>query len=285
MRSVKIFISLIIFSALVYLGGCTSAEQTTAKIAFQQGDFEKAAMEFDKETKQNPANEEAWYYLALSKAQLNDVEGVRSAMQGYKAIGKNTYRSEILDAWAKLYDEGYNQFTNGQKSGEEQTQIKMYNDAIKKFEMALVLVPDSAYVKNNISAINTKINTITIKPLIDKGVELEKTGNYEGALAEYNKALGKVEKGSAGYEVVAYDIAVANLKWGEKMREANQDDPAYKDKYSAALPYLEDLTKSTDVDNKITAYDLLVQVYANLGRTDDATNAMKMRDDLKANKK
>jgi tetratricopeptide (TPR) repeat protein len=285
MKFVKLFSSFLFLSALIYIAGCTSAEQTTAKLAYSQGDYEKAETEFLKETNQNPANEEAWLYLALSRAQLNKVDGVRSAMEGYRKIGKNTFRAEIEDAWARVYDQGYQDYQNGQTSTDETTQLKKYSDAIKKFEIALALIPDSVFVAKNVSAINSKVNTITIKPMIDKGVELEKAGNYEGAIAEYNKALVKVDKGSAGYEVVAYDIAVANLKWGEKMREANQEDPAYKDKYTAALPFLEDLTKSKEIDNQITAYDLLVQVYANLGRTDDATNAMKMRDDLKAQKK
>ncbi len=282
MKFVKLFSVLVLFSALIYIAGCTSAEQTTAKLAYSQGDYEKAETEFLKETTQNPANEEAWYYLAMSRAQLNKVDGVREAMQGYTKIGKNTFRTEIADMWTRSFDAGYNDYQAAQSTTDEKTQIKKYNDAIKKFEIALALIPDSAFVKQNVSAINSKINTITIKPLIDKGVELEKAGNYEGAIAEYNKALAKVEKGSAGYEVVAYNIAVANLKWGEKLREANGEDPAFKDKYTAALPFLEDLTNSKEKDTQITAYDLLVQVYANLGRTDDATNAMKKRDELKA---
>ena len=119
--------------------------------------------------------------------------------------------------------------------------INKYNEALTNFQIAYSLLPDSAFVKQNIEAINNRMNTILVKPLIDKGVEMEKEGNYEGAIGEYKKALDKITKSSAAYEVIIYDISVANLKWGEKMREANSDDPAYKSKYEAALPYLKNL--------------------------------------------
>ena len=67
MRSGKVLSVFLILSAVVfYFGGCSSAEQTTAKLAYAQGDYPKAEIEFQKETNQNPTNEEAWFYLAMS---------------------------------------------------------------------------------------------------------------------------------------------------------------------------------------------------------------------------
>jgi len=59
---VKLFLLIFfIFTAAIYINGCSTAEQTTAKIAYSQGDYEKAEIEFEKETKQNPTNDEAWF--------------------------------------------------------------------------------------------------------------------------------------------------------------------------------------------------------------------------------
>jgi hypothetical protein len=69
------------------------------------------------------------------------------------------------------------------------------------------------------------------------------------------------------------------------MRTDNDQDPAYKEKYSAALPYLEELAESTDKQNKLLAYELLVQVYGNLGMSDKAMDAIKIRDQLRAENK
>lgn len=285
MRSVKVLTVFLILSAIVfYFGGCSTAEQTTAKLAYAQGDFKKAEEEFLKETNQNPTNEEAWFYLAMSRAQLGKAEGVKEAMVKYTAIGKFTFRSELTEAWGTMYDRAYKQYEDGEKiakSGQDNDAVKKFEEALNNFEIAYALLPDSAFVKDNISALNGRINTILVKPTIDKGVELEKNGDFAGAINEYNNGLSKVTKGSGAYEVIIYNISLANLKWGEKMREANSEDPAYKDKYNAALPYLEELTASKDKDNKLNAYELLIQVYANLGMNDKAQDAIKMRDQLK----
>lgn len=285
MRSAKVLTVFLILSAIMfYFGGCSSAEQTTAKLAYAQGDYKKAEEEFLKETNQNPANEEAWFYLAMSRAQLSKAEGVREAMNRYTAIGKFTFRNELTEAWGTMYDRAYKQYEDGEKSaksGNDNEAVKKFTDALNNFEIAFALLPDSAFVKENIAALNGRINTILVKPTIDKGVELEKNGDFAGAINEYTNGLSKVTKGSGAYEVIIYNISLANLKWGEKLRETNSEDPSYKDKYTAALPYLEELTSSNDKDNKLNAYELLIQVYANLGMNDKAQDAIKMRDQLK----
>lgn len=289
MRSVKVLsVFLLLFAVVFYFGGCSTAEQTTAKLAYNQGDYKKAEEEFMKETNNNPTNEEAWFYLAMSRAQLSKAEGVKAAMDKYRGIGKNSFRTELTEAWGTMYDRGYKQYEDGEKlakTGNDKDAVNKFTEALNNFEIALALLPDSAFVKDNIAALNGRINTILVKPTIDKGVELEKNGDFAGAINEYNTGLSKVTKGSGAYEVIIYNISLANLKWGEKMRETNPDDPSYKDKYKAALPYLEELTSSKDADNKLNAYELLIQVYANLGENDKAQDAIKMRDQLKNEKK
>lgn len=285
MRSAKVLTVFLILSAIMfYFGGCSTAEQTTAKLAYAQGDYKKAEEEFLKETKQNPTNEEAWFYLAMSRAQLSKAEGVREAMTKYTALCKFTYKTELTEAWGTMYDRAYKQYEDGEKiakTGKDDEAVKKFTESLNNFEIAYALLPDSAFVKDNIAALNGRINTILVKPTIDKGVELEKNGDYAGAINEYTTGLSKVTKGSGAYEVIIYNISLANLKWGEKMRETNSEDPSYKDKYKAALPYLEELTSSKDKDNKLNAYELLIQVYANLGENDKAQDAIKMRDQLK----
>jgi tetratricopeptide (TPR) repeat protein len=275
---------LFLTALMIYFAACNSAEQTTAKLAYNSGDFKKAEIEFEKETKQNPQNEEAWFYLAMSRVQLGKLDGVKTAMAEYKKLGKNSFQPELTQAWGTEYDNGYKSYEDGEKrakEGKDDEAIKKFQSSLLDFEMAYALLPDSAFVKDNITALNGRINTLLVKPTIDKGVELEKKGDYEGAIKEYNNGLQKVTKGSGAYEVIIYNISLANLKWGEKLREASPDDPGYKTKYEAAMPYLEELTASSDKDNRLNAYELLIQVYGNLGMNEKAMDAIKKRDELK----
>jgi tetratricopeptide (TPR) repeat protein len=278
-------IALVLLIAAVYVNGCTTAEQTTAKLAFQQGDYAKAETEFAKETVQNPANEEAWYYLGASRLILKKYDDAKVAFDQYRKIGRNSYSNEILEAWTNRFNRAAEAFELGQKTKDNDIKLNKFREAIDEFKVCKIILPDSVVVDQYIKSIDSKIAVVTVNPIIDKGVEFDKDGKYEEAIAEYNKALAKVDKGSATYEVVIYDISISQLKWGEKLRTANSEDPAYKEKFKAAQPYLEELRDSKDKDTKIKAYDLLVQVYANLGMNAEALDAMKKRDELKGENK
>ncbi len=276
LKSVTIF--LFVIAAAIYINGCSSAEQTTAKLAFNQGDYAKAETEFLKETQQNPQNEEAWYYLGASRIQLRKYPEADEAFKQYRKIGKNTFANEILDGWTKRFNTAADEFTKGQKETVVDAKLKDFNDAIDDFKVCKVILPDSTVVDGLIASIESKIAVITMNPIIDKGVAYDSLGQYEEAIGQYNKAMEKIDKGSSTYEVVAYDMAVSYLKWGEKLRNANGDDPAYKDKYKAALPYLEGLTDTKDPKTRFTIYDLLVKVYVNLDMMDKAKDAQAKRD-------
>ena len=285
----KSFILLLLTIGLVYfINGCNTAEETTGLIAYSTGDFEKAEKEFSMETKQNPANEEAWFYLAMCRANLNKLEGTKEAMDQYRKIGKNTFQSELIQKWAQIFDMGVAKFKLA-SSIKSDSAMPIYENAISLYKICLVLEPDSILAKKNIDIISNKVNTIAIKPLIDKGVEKEAVGDYAGAINDYKKALDFVKNPGANHEVVIYNLGVGYLKWGEKIRDSvqaiNPDDKSYKDKYTEAVPYLEELSGSKDKKNELTAWELLVQVYGNLGMNDKALEAIKKRDELKNDNK
>lgn len=285
MRIVKIASIILLLPVMAfYFSTCTSAEQTTAKLAYDRGDYKKAEEEFLKEVKKNATNEEAWFYLAMSRVHLRNQEGTKEAIEKYKGLKLNSFREELLNAWGTLVQKGEKLYEEGAgyvKIKDDKNAVNKYTEALGHFEFAYLILPDSAFVKENIAIVNDQINTIAIKPLIDKGVEYEKQGNYEAAVGEYTKAKAKIKPGTLSYEVVIYDLSLANLKWGEKMREANPDDPVYKEKYKEAMPYLEELTNSKEACTQYNSYMLLVQVYANTGMSDKALDAIAKRDKLK----
>jgi len=298
-----LLLALFAISLSFYDSGCSSAEQTTAMLAFKSGDFEKAEREFLKELQSNPSNEEAWYYLAASRIALNKLQSADSAFKQYRKLGKNTYASEILDAWVKRYNTGADNFEKGQKTKDQQEQLKLYTVAKEDFTVCFIILPDSTMVQQYIKSLDSKIALITVTPFIDKGVEYINAEKFEDAVGEFKKALETgIEKGNAAYETVVLDLSIAYSKWGAKLQKEEQDsidaykekhqEPdsveaykekyklAYKEKYKLALPYLEEIKNTTDKQNKLIVYQLLVAVYGNLGMNDEALEAIKMRDKL-----
>ena len=279
----------LISATAIYISGCSTAEQTTGRLAYSQGDYEKAEKEFEKETVQNPSNDEAWFYLVMSRLQLNKIDLAANAMKEFKKVDKGNYKEDIVKMWESKFDQGYKTFEKAKSSASDTTiSFKLYKEAIDYFKAALLLIPDSAFVQKNIDVINNKIATIKVKPLIDKGADNIQAGKYEEAIVLFKQAEDAgIDKESLAYDVINYNMGLAYLKWGESIREANKetnpDDQSYKDKYKDALPYLEALTNSRDKNMELSSYELLVQVYGNLNMTEKALDAIKKRDELKQN--
>ena len=283
MRIIKLTaILLLTFTASMYFISCSSAEQTTGKLAYDRGDFKKAEEEFQKEVKQNVNNEEAWFYLGASRIQLGKFNEAQEAFDSYRKIGKNSFADKILEAWVLRFNSGADNFEKGQKAKDDKEKVRLFTISVEDFKVCKIIQPDSTVVEQYITSINSKIVMITVNPIIDKGVAYFNEGKYEEALKEYNTAMEKLDKNSPGYEVVAYNIAITYLKWGETMRTANDQDMTYKEKFAAAKPYLEDLTKSLDLETQYKAWEFLVSVYGSLSENEKALDAIKKRDEVKA---
>jgi tetratricopeptide (TPR) repeat protein len=111
------------------------------------------------------------------------------------------------------------------------------------------------------------------------GVLLLNAGNYAEAETQLKKAI----EIDPDYENAIYNIGVTYVKWGtainkeaEKQGVISED---YKQKYEAALPYLEKVVEKDPTN--VAIWELLGKVYSVLGMNDDANNAFKKADELK----
>ena len=100
---------------------------------------------------------------------------------------------------------------------------------------------------------------------------------------EYPEAEVQLKKAveiDPNYENALYNLAVTYVKWGATIREESEakelKSDEYKQKFEAALPYLE---KFLSINEKEAAvWDLLGKVYANLGMKDKSEDAFKKAD-------
>ena len=101
--------------------------------------------------------------------------------------------------------------------------------------------------------------------------------------AEAETQLKKAIEIDPDYENAIYNLGVTYVKWGTAMnKEAEKQgviSEDYKQKYEAALPYLEKVVEKDPTN--VAIWELLGKVYSVLGMKDDANNAFKKADELR----
>ncbi|HMQ68720.1 MAG TPA: tetratricopeptide repeat protein [Ignavibacteria bacterium] len=298
--------TLIIFTGTVYYLGCSSAESTTGKLAFQQQDYVKAEQELKKGLAIDTKDDEGWYMLGYSQIELGKLKEARESFEKSLAIS-NLYGDKILALWVDKYNRGAKAFQNGidAENNKDMSSAKNYfQDALMDFQSSAAIIPDSlkslSAVGQTYLALGEKDNAITIlndiaakstnpedailvaKVLFETGLALMQQNSIDAAVGTFTKVttIPHLPKDNPYYETSAYNLALALAKSGENMRVADENSN-YKEKFSEALVYLEPLTvnlKKKDLEPQI--YELLVTVYANLDMTDKAKDALDKKNSL-----
>ncbi len=115
------------------------------------------------------------------------------------------------------------------------------------------------------------------------GVFLLKDNKFEESV---NAFLRVVEIDPA-FSAAVYNLAATYVNWGvaeqERLRnEKKEDDKSYQEKYRIAVPYLEKVI--VEKPNDVQIWELLGQVYANLGQAEKATQAYNKADSIRQGK-
>ncbi|MEP7146278.1 MAG: tetratricopeptide repeat protein [bacterium] len=302
---------LLVFSLLIssaaYYTGCASAESTTGKLAFQQQDYTKAETELKKGLLVDQNDDEGWYMLGVSQTELGKYNDAQKSFKKSLTLSGN-FSDRIRSYWIEKYNAGAKDFQNGidaenkkDKSGAK----SFYQAALNSFLASSAIFPDSlrsfsamgetylALGQNEkalqiLNDIVSKSNSPkdaqrVAKILFESGLSLMQAANYDPAIGTFKRVLtlSALPKNDPYYETSAYNLALALGKQAESMR-AKDDQSDYKAKFSEALTYLEPLTTDlTKKDLEPQIYELLVSVYANLGMTDKAQDALKKKEELK----
>jgi len=101
--------------------------------------------------------------------------------------------------------------------------------------------------------------------------------------AEAEEQLKKAIEIDPVYENAIYNIGVTYVKWGTAINKEAESQGMisedYKQKYEAALPYLEQVVEQDPTN--VAIWELLGKVYGVLGMNEDATNAFNKADELR----
>ncbi|MBS1552567.1 MAG: tetratricopeptide repeat protein [Bacteroidetes bacterium] len=306
-RIYSLIISLAVLSVTIYYLGCASAESTTGKLAFQQKDFQKAEVELKKGLVIDKNDDEGWYMLGYSQIELGKFDDARVSFQKSLAISNN-FAPYVNTYWIEKYNQGAKEFKNG-IDAEARKDLdgakRYYTDALKYFTASSAIIPDSlksfsamgeSYLAMGdqnkaleiFGELAKKTNSVeasekVAKIIFESGLSMMTIKNYPAALETFSKVLNisNLPKNDPYYETSAYNSGLASAKIGEDMRNAD-DKSNYKEKFTQALGFLEPLTVSlTKKDLEPMVWELLVTVYANLGMTEKAQDALKKKESLK----
>ncbi len=309
-RIYVLLISLSVLSTTAYYMGCASAESTTGKLAFQQQDFKKAEVELKKGLAIDKNDDEGWYMLGYSQIELGKFDDAQMSFKRSMSISNN-FADRIKAYWIQKFNQGASQFQAGIEAENKKDKTNAqtyYENALKSFQASAAIIPDSiksysaigeSYLAlgqsdkalNIFSEIVAKSNskeyaTRVARILFESGLGMMQMKNYQNASETFKKVLtiSALPKNDPYYETSAYNNALALAKIAEDMRNTDANSN-YKEKFSEALTYIEPLSQNlTKKDLEPQIYDLLVSVYANLGLTDKAQDALKKKEELQGKK-
>jgi len=230
-------------------------------------------------TKDKKITNEKWVY-ADKKLTLSFEDG---QLRSWEENGKKEEKEP------KVYYKDY---------AERDSAMRYYDRAIDVLERVLKLDPHNADLIGLLSNVYIAANKgETALEVFKKGVEADpknkffhynygvlllKDNQFENALGQFSAALAI----DSTYESALYNLGVGYVNWGVRIRESSPDpakvETAYKEKFKLGLPYLERLTRMKPEDPE--AWELVGKVYANLGKSKEATAVFEKADMLRKKK-
>ena len=209
-----LFFALLLVGFMIQGFQCGSPDFTGAKVQEQNKNYAEAARLYEKEVQKNPANQDAWYYLGrLRGTQLNDLVGMNQAFNEANKIS-DKYAAEIhtyrVLSWGQRMNNGVSFAKHA--SGDS---IQYYDKAIEEYNMAAVVMPDTALTYHYIAL------TFLSKVKIDT-VPTHQDANIDFALAAQKKAWN-LSYDAEQYKQIGGVLVERGLEKKEKFRIDNTD--------------------------------------------------------------
>lgn len=145
MKSIIMNLCILLCAALLMQGfQCKSSDMTTAGIAINSGDWNKAEEYLEKEVQKNPTNGEAWFELGKVREKKQNYNGMLAAFtEARKYVKDRTMLDNMAFLEQKVWVGDYNdaiQFYNDALSADDATnKARKMRDAIDKMKSAIAI--------------------------------------------------------------------------------------------------------------------------------------------------
>jgi len=236
--------------------------QNLAFVYLTTGENEEAIQPLEKLIDLNQAEEGYQYlgsvYYALGSGMMVDYRNNKDAADSIKAMQYLGKSINTLEDGLKIYPENSEMLVSLTSAYIEADKIDV---ALNSAEKLVEKDPSNKTYRYNY------------------GVLLLSAENYAGAETQLKQAV----EIDPDYENAIYNLGVTYVKWGTAINKEAESQGTisedYKQKYEAALPYLEKVVEADPTN--IAIWELLGKVYSVLGMNDDASNAFNKADELR----
>lgn len=208
---------------------CSSTELTSAKLYIQQDNLDKALESLRQEVQKNPKSDEGFYLLGFVLGEKDDINGMLENFDKSTAIS-NKFAANIEESkkyhWADGFNKGVMTFNKASKVGDTDSATVIFEQAIEKFNNAILCQPDSSdtYLNLAYAYINMGDRDAAIDPL-KKVVELTKSEDSYVQLSDLyiQKALTAKQAGNKEEGIALFNQSVTVLEEARKLYPNNGD--------------------------------------------------------------
>ncbi len=309
MKSYKVFISLfvLIIAFSIYIAGCSPAETTTGKLAYNSKDWVKAETELAKGLAIDKNDAEAWYMLGYSQIELQKFSEATKSFKSCLSISQD-FSTQIKSFWIDKFNAGISDFNLGTKAlgkNDKDNANKSFTNAIRNFEAASSIIPDSistyqliadaynymgetdkalALYQSILDKSKSKEDAIMIaKILYTVGIKERQAEKYDKAISIFEKVLTIqfLPKDNIYYETSLFNLGFANYQIAVKMATDGKTKGEYTPYLNSTIKNLEELTSATKTKELLKdSYEILFNAYDALGMKDKAEDALNKKNAL-----
>jgi tetratricopeptide (TPR) repeat protein len=254
-QSVLVGVFLVSVIILMNITGfqCSSSELTTAKLALQQKNPEKADTSLAREVEKNPQDAEAWFMRGEVKIMLRDYPSALEAFNKVQALpqGKE-FESRVsydkIVAWGQILGEGVG-FYNKSISARADSAVTYRQQAVERYKLAIQFNPDSVLTYQNLA------------------IAQHTLGNYDEEIANYKKAWERKKDPTFQTSMIN-----AYIQKAEEAKKAGNAQAA-NESFNAAIAILTE-ARAADPSNP-DLLGTLINLYIESGKAQDAMPLMK----------
>jgi tetratricopeptide (TPR) repeat protein len=309
MKSLKVFLGLFIFigAISIYLGGCSPAETTTGKLAYQQKDWEKASIELSKGLAVDRNDAEAWYMLGYSQTELGKFTEAAASLKNATSLSAD-YNNLIKNYWIDKFNGGINEFNSGVKSlSKKDTEGAnvYFKSAVKYFTAATGIIPDSisahqlladsynymgetdkalTIYQNILDKSKSKEDAIQIgKLMYAAGIKARQAEDYTKALSIFQRILTipYIPKDNVYYESSQFNCGYCNYQMAVKLATDGKTKAEYEPFLNETVKYIESVTSTSKSKELLKdSYEILINAYDALGNDAKKQEAVQKKNAL-----